>query len=345
MMELEYSFEQTPWEAYLSTLQAGDTVYAGKMLALLEGESADALEDAFRSLEEGCMNLSVEDLPRSAIAGESGLRLRREAELVKTGLSSGKLEERDPLRLYLEEVAGLPVCGDEHLLAERCAAGDDSAREPLTNLGLARVIQLAGTYTGFGVLLMDLIQEGSIGLWEAVQCYSGGDYEALRDRLIRFYLAKAVTLSARDAGVGQKIRQAMEDYRAVDQRLLGELGRNPTLEEIAEQLHMSPETTRTVKKMLSDANAMERAARAAQPEETREEADQPVENTALFQMRQRIQELLSVLGEEDGKLLTLRFGLEGGLPLSPEETGKRLGLTPEEVLAREAAALASLRNS
>lgn len=345
MMELEYSFAQTPWEAYLSTLQAGDTVYAGKMLALLEGESADVLEDAFRSLEEGCMNLSVEDLPRPAIAGESGLRLRREAELVKAGLSPEKLEEGDPLRLYLEEVAGLPVCGDEHLLAERCASGDDSAREPLTNLGLSRVIQLAGAYTGFGVLLMDLIQEGNLGLWEAVQSYSGGDYLALRDRLIRFYMAKVVTVSAWDAGVGQKIRQAMEDYRAVDQRLLGELGRNPNLEEIAEQMHMSPETTRTVKKMLSDANTLERMARAAQPEETPEEADQPVENTALFQMRQRIQELLSVLDEEDGKLLTLRFGLEGGLPLSPEETGNRLGMTPEEVLAREAAALASLRNS
>lgn len=345
MMELEYSFAQTPWEAYLSTLQAGDTVYAGKMLALLEGESTDALEDAFRSLEEGCMNLSVEDLPRPAIAGESGLRLRREAELVKAGLSPEKLEEGDPLRLYLEEVAGLPVCGDEHLLAERCASGDDSAREPLTNLGLSRVIQLAGAYTGFGVLLMDLIQEGNLGLWEAVQSCSGGDYPALRDRLIRFYMAKAVTVSAWDAGVGQKIRQAMEDYRAVDQRLLGELGRNPNLEEIAEQMHMSPETTRTVKKMLSDANTLERTARAAQPEENPEEADQPVENTALFQMRQRIQELLSVLDEEDGKLLTLRFGLEGGLPLSPEETGNRLGMTPEEVLAREAAALASLRNS
>ena len=343
MMELEYSFEQTPWEAFFSTRQAGDTVFAGKMLALLEGEGGDALEDALQSLEEGGMILSVEDLPRPAITGEAGLRLRREAELVKAGLSPGKLEEGDPLRLYLEELAGLPACGDEQLLAERCAAGDERAREPLTNLGLSRVIELAGEYTGFGVLLLDLIQEGSLGLWEAVQSYSGGDYPALRDRMIRFYMAKAVAVSAWDAGVGRRIRQAMEDYRMVDQRLLGELGRNPTLEEIAEQLHMSPETTRTVKKMLSDANALERAARAAEPEETQE--DQSVENTALFQMRQRIQELLSFLGEEDGKLLKLRFGLEGGLPLSPEETGKRLGLTPEEVLAREAAALASLRNS
>ena len=343
MIELEYSFEQTPWEAFFSTRQAGDTVFAGKMLALLEGEDGDALEDALQSLEEGGMILSVEDLPRPAITGEAGLRLRREAELVKAGLSPGKLEEGDPLRLYLEELAGLPACGDEQLLAERCAAGDERAREPLTNLGLSRVIELAGEYTGFGVLLLDLIQEGSLGLWEAVQSYSGGDYPALRDRMIRFYMAKAVAVSAWDAGVGRRIRQAMEDYRMVDQRLLGELGRNPTLEEIAEQLHMSPETTRTVKKMLSDANALERAARAAEPEETQE--DQSVENTALFQMRQRIQELLSFLGEEDCKLLKLRFGLEGGLPLSPEETGKRLGLTPEEVLARETAALASLRNS
>ena len=343
MMELEYSFEQTPWEAFLSTRQAGDTVFAGKMLALLEGEGGDALEDALQSLEEGGMNLSVADLPRPTITGEAGLRLRREEELVKAGLSPRKLEEGDPLRLYLEDLAGLPACGDERLLAERCAAGDESAREPLTNLGLSRVIELAGEYTGFGVLLLDLIQEGSLGLWEAVQSYSGGDYPALRDRLIRFYLAKAVTVSAWDAGVGQKIWQAMEDYRAVDQRLLAELGRNPALEEIAEQLHMSPETTRTVKKMLDDASARERTTRGT--EDPSEEADQPAENTALFQMRQRIQELLSVLGEEDGRLLTLRFGLEGGLPLSPEETGERLGLTPEEVLAREAAALASLRNS
>ena len=343
-MELEFSFEQTPWEAFLSTCQAGDTVCAGKMLALLEEDGVDALEDALRDLEEGGMNLSVEDLPRPAITGEAGLRLRREVELVKSGLSSDKLEQGDPLRLYLEELAGLPAYGDELLLAERCAAGDEGAREALTNLGLSRVIELSGEYTGFGVLLLDLIQEGSLGLWEAVQSYSGGDYPAFRDRRIRFYLAKAVTVSARDAGVGQKIRQAMEDYRAVDQRLLAELGRNPTLEEIAGQLHMGVETTRTVKKMLTDANAMERNVRASQPEEP-EEAEQAVENTALFQMRQRIQELLSVLNEEDGKLLTLRFGLEGRLPLSPEETGRQLGLTPEEVLAREAAALASLRNS
>ena len=81
-----------------------------------------------------------------------------------------------------------------------------------------------------------------------------------------------------------------------------------------------------------------------QEEEEKEAQDQAVEDTAQFQMRQRILDLLSNVSEEDAKLLTLRFGLEGGKPLSPQEAGKRLGLTPDEVLTREAAALAKLRN-
>jgi len=131
----------------------------------------------------------------------------------------------------------------------------------------------------------------------------------------------------------------------VDERLLGELGRNATLEEIAEELHMTAEEAAVVKKTLDNARLL---AQSRKPEEEAEdeaeEDSQAVEDTAYFQMRQRIAELLSALGAEDRKLLTLRFGLEGGKPLTPEETGRRLGLTPEEVVAREGAALAKLRN-
>ena len=215
----------------------------------------------------------------------------------------------------------------------------------LTNLGLSRVVQLAGEHTGYGVLLLDLIQEGSLGLWQAVCNYRRGDYASHRDRWIRFYLAKAVILQARQSGVGQKMRTALEDYRAVDERLLGELGRNPTLEEVAQQLHMRLEEAEAVRKMLDDARIL---ARVKQPpvdaEEEQEAQQQSVEDTALFQMRQRISDLLSGLSEADQKLLTLRFGLEGGKPLSPQEAGSLLGLTAEEVVAKEAAALAKLRS-
>ena len=342
-MKLDIAFESSPWEQWRYTLQAGDTVSAADFLALMEGEEEDAVEAALEDLEIGCMNLDISGLPAARYTGEAALRLRQEQQLADKGLDPSQLEETDPLRLYLEEVAATPVYGEEGALALACAQGDEAARMALTNLGLSRVIALAREYTGYGVLLLDLIQEGSLGLWQAVQCWRGGDYAAHRDRWIRFYLSKAVTLQARASGVGQKLRDALEDYRAVDERLLSELGRNPTLEEIAEAMHISPEEAASVRRMLDNARLLAQAKKQPEPEEEEEEEDQAVEDTALFRMRQRILDLLSSLSEADAKLLTMRFGLEGGLPMSVEETGRKLGLTTEEVVAREAAALALLR--
>ena len=345
MIDLDYSFEQSPWEALLRTKGMGDTVSAVTLLSLMEGMEEQAVEDALEDLETGCMNLDISGLPKAGGTGEAALRLRREMQLAKKGLDLKDLDENDPLRLYLEELASIPVSGDEVLLEERCRKGDASAMEALTNLGLSRVVELAQEFVGYGVLLMDLIQEGSLGLWQAVRSCHSGAYASHRDRWIRFYMAKVVTLQARTNGVGQKMRTALEDYKQIDERLLGELGRNPTLEEIAEQLHMRPEEAAAVKKMLEDARLLARAKKPEEPEEEEEEADQAVEDTALFQMRQRILDLLSGLEEADQKLLTLRFGLEGGKPLSPEDTGRKLGMTPEEVVAREAADLAKLRTA
>lgn len=345
MNDLDFSFEQSPWEAFLMTKQMGDTISAANMLTMLEGEDEQQIEDALLDLETGCMNLDISGLPKAGGMGEAALRLRQEMQFVKKGMDPKELDPSDPLRLYLEEVAETPVCGDEQLLAEKCAKGSETAMLSLTNLGLSRVIELAAGYVGYGVLLLDLIQEGSLGLWQAIRNYRSGAYAPHRDRWIRFYMAKAVTLQARANGVGQKMRTALEDYKEVDERLLGELGRNPTLEEIALELHMSVDETSSVKKMLEDARLLAQAKKPAEPEEEKEEEEQAVEDTALFQMRQRILYLLSGVSEEDQKLLTLRFGLEGGKPMSPEDAGKRLGLTPDEVVAREAAALAKLRNA
>ena len=338
MNDLEFSFEPDPWEVFRMSLTMGDTVSASQILTLLEGEDGQALEDALQELETACVKLDISDLPKNGGTGDTALRLKQEAQLVREGLNPKNLEPNDPLRLYLEEVAAVPVCGDEQLLAE---TGDNP--EALTNLGLSRVIQLAQEYVGYGVLLMDLIQEGSLGLWQAIGCYRDGAYAAHRDRWIRFFLARAVILQAHSSGIGQKMRRAMEDYRQVDERLLGELGRNPTLEEIADELHMSVEEVRTVRKMIDNARMLDKAIRPEEEEEESED-EQAVEDTALFQMRQRIGDLLSGLDETDAKLLSLRFGLEGGKPVSPEETGRLLGMTAQQVLAREAAALAKLRN-
>ena len=241
MNTLDFSFDDSPWERFLAGRQPGDTVNAAHFLTLLEQETEEAVEDAFAALEAKKLLLDISQLPVKHHQGQAALRLRQEAELAQHGMDVSGLSETDPLRLYLEEIAQIPLGEDEASLAEQAAQGQERAAEKLMNLGLHRVVEIAREYAGCGVLLMDLLQEGGLALWQAI---GTEDYFARRDSAIRAAMARAVTLQARASGVGQKLRQAMEDYRAVDERLLSELGRNPTLEEIALEMHMTPEIGR-----------------------------------------------------------------------------------------------------
>ena len=323
MNNLDFSFEMTPWEATLASLHSGDRLSAVRYLTLLEDEEEDGVEQAFEDLQYIGAELSIEDLPPAPGTGPAAVRLRQEQQLVEKNRLETDLDPDDPLRVYLQEVSDL--------------SGEDS----LVSRWLPEVVAQAKTLTGRGVLLMDLIQEGSLGLWEAVQ----NEQEDRLEAAIRRAMIRTVVLQARAGGILERMHQAAEDYRMVDEKLLGELGRNPTLEEIAQELHMSPEEAATVKKAMDDARIVNQAKNAGKPEQKEDpDEDQAVEDTAYFKSRERIMDLLSGLCAEDAKLLTLRFGLEGGLPMTPEDAGRVLGLTPDEVVTREAAVLASLRN-
>ena len=340
---MEFTFEASPWERALDALRPGDQIEALKMLALLEAEDEDGVMEALDALEQKGIALCIDDLPDLPTGGSMALRLRQEAQLVASGKLLTGLEENDPLRLYLEELAATPAAGNVNLLAQQHLEGNEQASRNLVTLSLSRVVELACRLAGKNVLLLDLIQEGSMGLWQGILSYQGGDFEAHRDWWINQYLHRAIFLQARSGEMGQKLRVGMEDYRDMDQKLLAELGRNPTMEEIAEAMHVSAEEAAVYANMLTMAQARRRVDDAMEEKEPEPEEEQAVEDTAYFQMRQRITELLSTLSADDAKLLTLRFGLEGGVPLSPEETGKKLGLTPQEVVTREAQALAALR--
>lgn len=346
MNDLNITFEESLWEQTLAQLNRGDSLSAVRFLTIMEQEEEEAVMDALLDLDAVGIALDVSDLPKIGGTGEAAVRLRREEELAKQGGYLGALEQNDPLRLYLEEIAGVQDDTDVQKMAQAYARGQDMVISRLTNRMLPQVVEMACGYVGRGVLLMDLIQEGSMGLWQAILSYQQGDFVAHAQWYIQQYLARAVMLQAREMGFGQRMKQAMEDYRSVDERLLSDLGRNPTLEEIAEAMHIAPEEAETVGKMLESARMLSRAKQENQPpEEDDPEEKQHVEDTALFQSRQRIQDMLSGLSEQEAQLINLRFGLEGGMPLSPEDAGKRLGLTPEEVVAMEAAALAKMRNN
>ncbi len=346
-MDMEFTFGDSQLDVFLDTLVPGGVLPAGQLLTALEGEEEEILEAAFDRLEELGVTVSMTDLPKPALTGETATRLTLEEKLAREGKLLGALEADDPLQIYLEELARIPAFGDLTLMAEDLAQANEKGREDpalmtaLLNLSMSRVVQLATEFTGWGVLLLDLLQEGSMGLWSCIASFQGGDFEAKRDYAIRLAMAKAVIFQARASGVGLRMRQLMEDYRTVDERLLTELGRNPTLAEIAEAMHVTVEVAAGAAENLDAARLLSRARQEQPPVE--EEEDQPVEDTAYFQMRQRISELLSSLEKDQAALLTLRYGLEGGLPMTAQQVAAKLGMTPDAVVSAEAAALAQLR--
>ena len=348
MNDLEYYFDDIEGDeqVIMEGLEPGQTVSAVRVLAEAEGQDEETLKALLDAMTENRISLDVSGLPKPAAQGSSAQRLRLEEKLVKSGYLLEGLEAGDPLRLYLEEIAAIPAFGDPDTVASKLGNGDESMEYRLADLMFGRVIELAKEYVGRGVLLQDLIQEASLGLWQAIQTYKAGDKEekftVCCDWWLRQYLAEAVIVQAKVDGVGEKLYRAVEDYRSVDERLLTELGRNPTVEEMAEGLHMSVEETAAVAEMLENARLMQRV-KAPEEKPLPEEEDQAVEDTAYFRMRQRVSELLSGVSEADAKLLSLRYGLEGGMPMDPVQVANRLGITPEEVINREAVALSKLR--
>lgn len=344
MNHLEFTFADAPWEQMLDHIAPGGELDGVQFLALMETESEESLESALAALDEKDILLNVDAMPAFTASGDMVARLQLEKNLVSRNMLPQGLDENDPLRVYLEEIAALPACGTPDALLEDHRSGREAALPQLTNLMLHHVVEQAFSLAGRGMLLQDLLQEGAMGLWQAILSYQTGDFDSHCKRAIRRSMNKALVLQAREFGIGQKMRTAMEDYRSVDERLLTELGRNPTLEEMAQAMHMQAEETARVAQMLETARRMHAAKQEPDPEEEEEAQTQAVEDTAYFQMRQRISELLSNLEEADAQLLTLRYGLENSLPLSAAQTAQRLGITEDEVTARETAALMKLRN-
>lgn len=343
-MNYEEYFDLGPQTDPLSDFEGMDTVSAARLLTVTDGLGDEALEEVFLRLEEENIPIDLSDLPLSGASGEAARRLREEEQLVRSGKLLAGLEENDPLGVYLRELASIPACGDPELLALELLEGRDVANR-LVDLSLGRVVELAQEYTGRGVLLLDLIQEGSLGLWNGILRFTGGSFESFRDGCIRRYMAQAVIRQARASGLGQKMRQAVEDYRMVDERLLSELGRNPTLDEIAEAMHMTVPEIEAVRKFLDNARLVGKAHETKEPEEETPEDTQAVEDTAYYQTRERVDSLMSGISELEQKVVTMRYGLDGKAPQTAQEVGRRLDLTVTEVVELETAALAKMRSS
>ena len=348
---IDLAFGRTELAGELKGLGVNDTLSAAKLLALTDGVSDDVMEELFDHLHGLIAGFDLSDFPKG-MSGEAARRLREEEQLVRKGDLLSGLEANDPLRLYLEELAGIPAAGDLNVLAMELAeinreeGFDEGLFTRILNLCLSRVVEIARDHVGYGVLLLDLIQEGSLGLWTDLENYIGPDsFEQFRDWSIRTAMHKAIIRQARASGLGQRMRQAVEDYRMVDERLLSELGRNPTLDEIAESMHMTVTEVEAVRKFLDNARLVGKAHESKEPEEESPEDTQAVEDTAYYQTRERVDSLMSGISQLEHKVVTLRYGLDGKAPQTAQEVGRKLGLTVTEVVELETSALAKMRQS
>lgn len=338
-MELEFELEQSPWERLFSHLGQEDTLPALHFLAAVAQATEEQAEEAALELEERGVLLDISQLPAQAASAKLAERFALERELLNGVNSPAALPENDPLRLFLREIGeqqGLTLA-EEGTLARLAVQGNEDAAARLAASGLHRVLEIAKEYAGKGVLLLDLLQEGSLGLWQAImnldEAKNFGESAAWR---IRQAMAKAVTMQYRVSSAGEGLGEALRRYQEADRKLLYKLGRNPVEEELAAELNVPVQTVWELKKLLLDASK-----KAPKPETA--EADAPVEDTAYFQQRMRIEQLLSGLPEIDRQLLSLRFGLDGKPPVSQEEAAKLLHLSIAQVQKRELDALSSLR--
>lgn len=341
----EFTFDPmySPWELALGQLRSGDSLNARRFLALVEASEDLSAEDAAMELEQRGVILDVSDLPWIAGNPDTQARLDLEKKLLEQGTLMENLEAHDPLRLFLEETDSLEQLEDGSDLAMAVAAGDESAMQELTNGYLACVLECAKEYAGSGVLLMDLIQEGSLGLWQGILSYETGDFRPHAIWWIRQAMARAVTLQAQANGVGQNLSQQIDLYQKTDRKLLTQFRRNPTELEIAQEMGITLEESTTLGKMLREIQTMAKLKKTQTEPEQTEEDDQAVEDTAYYQQRQRIDDMLTGLTDVETKLIRMRYGLDGQLPMTAVQVAQQLSMSLDEVAAVEMAALSKMR--
>ena len=260
----------------------------------------------------------------------------------------------DPVRMYLREIGRVALLRAEQevSLAKAIEALDPAARDQLTVANLRLVVSIARKYIGRGMSFLDLIQEGNLGLMRAVQKFDyrrGFKFSTYATWWIRQSISRAIADQARTIRIPVHMVEIINKLQRVNSRLHQELGREPTDEEIGQELGISPERVREVRKIAQDPVSLETPigdeddTQLADFVEDRE-APSPSEAAAQAMLRIAVESVLDTLNARERRVLQLRYGLVDGRPLTLEEVGKRLDVTRERIRQIEAKALRKLRH-
>ena len=284
-----------------------------------------------------------------------GMEDEEEVELDKIDLSVPEgVSIEDPVRMYLKEIGKVSLLSaDEEIeLAKRMEKGDEAAKKRLAEANLRLVVSIAKRYVGRGMLFLDLIQEGNLGLIKAVEKFDyrkGYKFSTYATWWIRQAITRAIADQARTIRIPVHMVETINKLIRVSRQLLQELGREPTPEEIAEEMDMPVDRVREILKISQEPVSLETP--IGEEEDSHlgdfiqdDNVPVPADAAAFTLLKEQLVEVLSTLTDREQKVLRLRFGLDDGRARTLEEVGKEFNVTRERIRQIEAKALRKLRH-
>ena len=307
----------------------------------------DDLDIALLETEDGDVSLSVlgEELPPDDL----------EDEVIDLDLSVPEgVGIDDPVRMYLKEIGRVPLLSaeEEVRLAKRMEQGDEEAKKQLAEANLRLVVSIAKRYVGRGMLFLDLIQEGNLGLIKAVEKFDYGKgfkFSTYATWWIRQAITRAIADQARTIRIPVHMVETINKVKKTNSQLLHKNGRDPTAEEIADELQMPVEKVREILRVAQEPVSLETP--IGEEEDSHlgdfipdDDALAPADAASMLLLKEQLGEVLKTLTAREEKVLSLRFGLEDGHPRTLEEVGKEFNVTRERIRQIEAKALRKLRH-
>lgn len=260
----------------------------------------------------------------------------------------------DPVKVYLKEIGSVPLLSaeEEMELAKRTAEGDERAKKRLSEANLRLVVSIAKRYLGRGMHFLDLIQEGNLGLIKAVEKFDyskGFKFSTYATWWIRQAITRAIADQARTIRIPVHMVETMNKVKRVSGQLLHNNGQEPTPEEIAQELKISPEKVREIMKASQDPVSLETPIGEEDDSHLGDfipdgDAPAPVEEASNTLLKEQLLEVLDTLTPREKKVLQMRFGIGNGKPKTLEEVGKEFDVTRERIRQIEAKALRKLRH-
>ncbi len=325
-----------------------DTEVINKFYETLEANNIDidiAGEDALPMLD---------DVELPELAEIEAVEEVTEEEIMETEAAVDNFTIDDPVRMYLKEIGKVPLltAEEEVELAIKMSEGDEEAKRRMAEANLRLVVSIAKRYVGRGMLFLDLIQEGNLGLIKAVEKFDytkGYKFSTYATWWIRQAITRAIADQARTIRIPVHMVETINKVIRVSRQLLQELGHDPSAEEIAEEMGMPVEKVRDILKIAQEPVSLETP--IGEEEDSHlgdfipdEDASEPSEAASFSLLKEQLMEVLDTLTPREKKVLELRFGIVDGRTRTLEEVGKEFNVTRERIRQIEAKALRKLRH-